>query len=114
MAAPNISKETEQQIAEFQNAQSALQLTMVQRQQVQLQMDEIDNALEEMAKSTGVVYRAVGTVLVESKKDETIKELTERKDTLAVRVNVLTKQEEKLRAKLTELRAKIEGSTGAG
>ncbi|MEW6328980.1 MAG: prefoldin subunit beta, partial [Candidatus Micrarchaeota archaeon] len=114
MAAPEISKETEQQIAEFQNAQSALQLTMVQRQQVQLQMDEIDNALEELKKSTGAVYRAVGTVLVESKKDETVKELTERKDTLAVRLNVLTKQEEKLRSKLTELRAKIEGSAGAG
>ena len=108
------SKETEQQIAEFQNAQNALQFAMVQRQQIQLQIDEIENALEELKKSTGAVFRAVGAVLVESKKDDTVSELNERKETLALRLNVLTKQEEKLRGKLTELRAEIEGGSGAG
>lgn len=113
-----IPKETEQQVLEFQQAQGQLQMVMMQKGQVRMQLDEIGGALEELKKAEGKVYKSTGSILLESDKDSLSKELGEKKETLLVRVQVLAKQEEKLRSRLVELKGKIEAATkgmkGAG
>jgi prefoldin beta subunit len=64
--------------------------------------------LEELKKASGKVYKSTGAILLESDKDSLAKELAEKKETMLVRSQVLGKQEEKLRSRLTELKGKIE------
>jgi len=108
----DIPKEVEHDINEFQTAQNQLQMILVQKQQLKMQLDEIDDALEELKGKNGKVFKSIGSVLVESTSEDVAKELNERKETMKVRTGVLGKQEEKLRNKLVELKSKIEKAAG--
>ncbi len=109
----DMPKELEHDINEFQTAQNQLQMIVIQKQQVKMQLEEIDDALEELKGKSGKVFKSIGSVLVESKADDVVKELNENKETMKVRIGVLGKQEEKLRGRLVELRSKIEKAAGA-
>lgn len=112
-----VSKQTEQEIAEFQTMQNQLQMILLQKQQVKLQLDEVNNALSELKKTDGAIFRAVGTLLFESDKEGAEKALNEQVETLNMRTEVLGRQEDKLKKKLAELREKLEkelGIRGAG
>lgn len=75
-----------------------------------MESSEIGKALEEIKKAsdTDAVYKSAGNILVRAKKDELIKELDERKELSGTRTAVLTKQEQRVRANIKELQAKIE------
>ena len=103
-----ISKETEQHVIEFQQLQGQLQMVIMQRSQLKGQADEVEGALETLKKAQGKVYRSTGLVLVEAAKDELTKELGEKKDTILVRVQVLAKQEEKLRSIVLDSQKKLQ------
>ena len=113
-----LSKETEQQVMEFQQLQGQLQMVVMQKSQLKAQADEMDSALEGLKTAQGKVYRSAGMVLVESTKAELTKEFAEKKESMLVRMQALGKQEEKVRQRLIELRGKIEAATkgmkGAG
>ena len=89
----DIPKEVEHDINEFQTVQNQLQMIMVQKQQVKMQLGEIDDALEELKGKSGKVFKSIGAVLVESTAEDVTKELSERRETMKVRVGVLGKQE---------------------
>ena len=108
----DIPKEVEHDINEFQTAQNQLQMILVQKQQLKMQLEEIDDALEELKGKSGKVFKSIGSVLVESNAEDVAKELNDRKETMKVRTGVLGKQEEKLRNKLVELKSKIEKAAG--
>jgi prefoldin beta subunit len=78
---------------------------MLQKQQLKIQSEEINSALEELKKITEKqkVYKIVGPILIEANKDEIIKELNEKNETLNSRIDILEKQEERLRKNLAEL-----------
>ena len=63
---------------------------------------------EELDKASGTIYRAIGTIIVQAKKEEAKKDLAEKTETFNMRVNMLTKQEEKLKNRLVELKNKLE------
>ncbi|NYZ79414.1 prefoldin subunit beta [Candidatus Micrarchaeota archaeon] len=109
----DMPKELEHDVNEFQTAQNQLQMIIIQKQQVKMQLGEIDDALEELKNKSGKVFKSIGSVLVESKIDDVVKELNEDKETMNVRIGVLGKQEEKLRGRLVELKSKIEKAAGA-
>ena len=98
----------EKQYAEFQNLQRQGQMVSMQKQQMQLQMEELTIASAELVKATGAVYKSAGPLLIETTKDAAEKEVKEQKEVLEVRVNALGKQEEKIRARLLELKKNIE------
>ena len=55
-----------------------------------------------------VIYKAIGTLLVKSEKTKIVTDLNERKELLNTRTTVLAKQEERLRAQLKDLQAKLQ------
>ena len=103
-------KEFEKQVGEFQNLQRQLQMVSVQKQQLQLQLEEIRLASDELGKSKGAVFKAAGNMLFETTKEEAEKEMKERKEALDMRIGVLSKQEEKTKARLTELKPKLDAA----
>ena len=100
----------QQRLLRLQQLQQTLQGVLAQKQQLELQLTEVDNAISELEKmtETAVIYKSIGALLVKSKKTKVTKELTERKELLKMRVDVLGKQEERLRTQVKDLQEKLQ------
>ena len=100
----------QERLLRLQQLQQTLQSILGQKQQVELEATEIDQALNELQKMAddAVIYKAAGTLLMRSERPKVITELTERKDLLNTRSTILTKQEERLRAQLKDVQTKLQ------
>jgi len=102
--------QVQERLLRLQQLQQTLQSVLVQKQQVEIELTEIEQALGELEKMTddAVMYKAIGTLLVKTEKAKTTIELDERKELLNTRATVLGKQEERLRTQLKDLQAKLQ------
>ncbi len=102
--------EFQEQLARLQQLQQTLQMIVAQKQQIELELADTDKALEELSKlpDDATVYKSIGAVLVKKDKNSVVKDLTERKELLNVRMSVLTRQEERTREKLQEVQQQIQ------
>ena len=100
----------QEQLARLQQLQQTLQMIVVQKQQIELELADMDKALEELGKlpEDAQVYKYVGAILVRKDKASVTKDLAERKELLNVRMSVLSKQEERTREKLKEIQQQIQ------
>ncbi len=98
-----------EQLTRLQQLQQNLQAIMMQKQQLEAESIEIEKATEEPKKSEEdeAVYKSVGPLLIKTKKDETLKELDEKKDLANTRLVVLGKQETRVKENLKEVENKI-------
>jgi prefoldin beta subunit len=114
-----------EQLSRLQQLQQNLQAIMMQKQQVELEIVEIERALEELKKMEGdnnSVYKGAGPLLIKTKKEDVLKELEEKKELSNTRVTVLGKQEARVKDNLKEVENKINtmirqmqsGAAGAG
>ena len=98
-----------EQLSRLQQLQQNLQAIMMQKQQLEAESVEIEKATEELKKSgeDGAIYKSVGPLLIKTKKDDTLKELDEKKDLSNTRLVVLGKQETRVKENLKEVENKI-------
>jgi prefoldin beta subunit len=98
-----------EQLARLQQLQQNLQAIMIQKQQLEAESVEIEKATEELKKAEQdeAVYKSVGPLLIKTKKDDTLKELDEKKDLSNTRLIVLGKQETRVKENLKEVENKI-------
>jgi prefoldin beta subunit len=73
----------QEQLARLQQLQQTLQMIVAQKQQIELEISDVDRA-------------------------SVVQDLTERKELLNVRMSVLSKQEERTREKLKEIQQQIQ------
>jgi len=102
--------QVQERLLRHQQLQQSLQSILVQKQQVELEQTEVEQALTELQKvgDDAVVYKATGSLMVKAEKPRLITELTERKELLAARVSILAKQEERVRSQLKEVQTKLQ------
>ncbi|MCW3977672.1 MAG: prefoldin subunit beta [Candidatus Bathyarchaeota archaeon] len=102
--------QVQQRLLRLQQLQQTLQGVLTQKQQLELELNEVEQALSELEKLTNVavIYKSIGSLLVKSKKTKVTTELNERKELLNMRVNVLGKQEERLRTQVKDLQEKLQ------
>lgn len=102
--------QVQERLLRLQQVQQTLQSVLAQKQQVDMELTEIEQALGELQKMAedAVIYKAIGTLLVKSEKTKIITDLNERKELLNTRTTVLSKQEERLRTQLKDLQAKLQ------
>lgn len=102
--------QVQERLLRLQQLQQSLQSILAQKQQVEMESTEIEQALAEMQKLSddAVIYKAVGSLFVKAERQKTIIDLTERKDILSTRVMVLGKQEERFRGQLREVQTKLQ------
>ncbi|MBT8171488.1 prefoldin subunit beta [Candidatus Bathyarchaeota archaeon] len=100
----------QQRLLRLQQLQQTLQGVMSQKQQLEMQLTEVEQAVNELKKlkETAVIYKSIGALLVKSEKDKVTTDLTERKELLKMRVEVLTKQDERLRTQVKDLQEKLQ------
>jgi len=102
--------QVQERLLRLQQRQQTLQSVLAQKQQVELELTEIGQALSELDKlaDDAVIYRAIGSLLVKAEKAKVTADLNERKELLTMRTTVLGKQEERLRKQLKDLQAKLQ------
>ncbi len=83
-----------------------LQQFLAQKQALQIELNEIINALNELENSDEEVYRVLGPVMVKSERSRLRPELEERKKLLDSRISSVEKQEELITKKIIDERKK--------
>ena len=92
-----IDKKTKEKINDLQLMEQKLQSFLIQKQSFQVQLLEVENALTEIKSAKGSSYKIVGTIMVETKKEDLTKDLENKKEVLDLRIKTLEKQEEKIK-----------------
>ena len=100
----------QERLLRLQQLQQTLQNVLTQKQQVELELLEVDQALGELEKTAddGVIYKSVGSLLIKTENPKITDELKEKKELSNMRVSVLGKQEERLRTQIKELNEKLQ------
>ena len=100
----------QQRLLRLQQLQQNLQGVMAQKQQLTMQLTETENATKELEKlaDDAVVYKSIGALLVKAEKVKVSADLADRKELVKMRVDVLAKQEERLRTQVNELQEKLQ------
>lgn len=109
MSEANVPPWLQQELERYDQLQQTLQALLVQKQQVDLELTDIEKAIEELTKESDdvQVYKIAGSIMIRTTKQELLKELGERKELANTRRTILTKQEEKIRQSLQEIQAKV-------
>ena len=92
---------------EYQVLQEQLQGLGIQREQFREQKEELKMALEEVEKSKGRVFLAVGGIMVDVDKETATKSLKERQESNTMRMTIIEKQFEDASKKEQALRSQI-------
>ena len=102
--------QVQERLLRLQQLQQTLQTVLAQKQQVEFELTEIEQALNELQKMTddAVIYKAIGSLLVKAEKAKITTDLNERKELLNTRSTVLGKQEERLRPQIKDLQTKLQ------
>ena len=102
--------QVQQRLLRLQQLQQTLQAVLTQKQQLEFESTEVDQALSELGKLTddATIYKSIGALLVKSQRATVTTELNERKELLNTRIGVLGKQEERLRSQVKELQTKLQ------
>ncbi len=102
----DVTKETEQKIAQLQLMEQNLQSFLLQRQQFQSQLIEVESALKEIETSKET-YKIIGNIMVNASKEDLKKDLQEKKSILELRIKTLEKQEKQIKEKATKTQAEV-------
>jgi len=102
--------QVQERLLRLQQLQQTLQTVLTQKQQLEIELTETEQALTELEKTdqNTDIYKSIGSLLVKAEKTKVTNELNERKELLNTRINVLAKQEERIRNQAKELQAKLQ------
>ncbi len=101
-----MNKETEQKINQLQLFEQSMQTILSQKQQFQMQLVEVESALNELGK-TDEAYKIVGNIMVASDKKDLIADLKSKKEIVDLRLKTLEKQENQIREKAEKLQSEV-------
>lgn len=112
MSQQELPPELQHRLMQLQESQERLRAIMIRRQQYEVELREVQRALEELEKLSPntPVYKTVGSLLFLTDRDKTIAELQDRKETLELHIKTLERQENLARKQVEELRQKISQS----
>jgi len=87
----------DEELLAYENLEKQLEVILIQKHQLQLQLNEVKHAAEELKKAKGDIYRSIGSLMILSERNEAEKDLKDRQELIEVKLNSIAKQEEKLR-----------------
>ena len=103
---PNV----QERLLRLQQLQQTMQTILAQKQQVEMEKNEVEQTLAELTKTAddAVIYKAVGSLLVKAEKTKVTEDLNERKSLLETRSTVIARQEERVRSQVKESQTKLQ------
>ncbi len=102
------------QLAQLQQIQQQAQALAAQKNQIEINLKETELALAEIEKldDSAVVYRAIGDLLIKTEREKTKNALVEKKDTLGLRAETITRQEERIQKRFQQLQEQLKQAIG--
>lgn len=94
----------------LQNYEYKLQQLLMQKQQMQSNLLEIDNALKELSNKSEA-YEIVGSVMIKKSATDLVKNLDEKKALIEIKINAIDKQEIMIKDKADQLQKELVDST---
>ncbi len=113
----SIPPQIQQQFGMFQQLQQQLQQVSSQKRQYEMTMRETKRAIEELEaiKEEAAVFSSVGSIMIQRDKESVKADLTDRIDSLELRISSLDKQEKAMTSKAAQLQKQIESAiAGSG
>lgn len=90
-------------LAEYENLEKQLEVVLIQKNQLSLQIAEAKNALDELKDAQGEIYRSVGSLIMKTTKEDAEKKLKEKVELMEVRYKAISKEEERLKDAVLKL-----------
>jgi len=108
----NLSPKVQNQLGMLQQIQQQLQTVLSQKAQYEMAVREAKRAQEEISDSAedSVMYMSVGTVMMQKKKEVINAKLTEKVESIELRIKSLERQEQMLQGKFEQLQAQIKAA----
>ncbi|MBI2543171.1 MAG: prefoldin subunit [Candidatus Aenigmarchaeota archaeon] len=101
-------EQAKEMVGQYQHYQQQMQSIMIQRDTMQLQLFEVNKALEELAKTKNEkAYKITGQIMVIKPVEEIKVELTQQKEALEIKIKSMENNEQKVTQKLKELEAQL-------
>ena len=109
-----IPPQIQNQLAQLQQVQQQAQSLAMQKSQMESMHKESEMALEELANvpDDAVIYRRVGELQIKTSKEDVISKLNEKIETFSLRLQSISRQEERISKRFTQLQEQIEQSMG--
>lgn len=105
------SSDVNKKIEDLQLLENQLQNFLSQKQHAQIEMNEIDNALEEIdGAKEDEVYKIISGAMIKSNKKTVEQELKEKKKKLTMQISSMEKQEKLLEKNAGELKKEIDAA----
>ena len=101
-----MDNETKEKISQLQLFEQNINALLGKKQQFQSQLMEVESALEEL-DSSKKTYKIVGNIMVLSNKKDLKEDLESKKEKLNLRLNSLSKQEDRIRKKAKDLQQEV-------
>ncbi|HIH75663.1 MAG TPA: prefoldin subunit beta [Methanosarcina sp.] len=103
------------QMAQLQQVQQQVQALTMQKSQIEAMQKESKMALDELEKlaDDAVIYRNVGELVIKTSKEESVSKLKDREETLSLRLQSISRQEERLTARFKQLQEQIQQALGS-
>ena len=107
-----IPQNIQHQLNQFQQLQQQAQAVTIQKQNVDIQLRETETALAELKKTPEdtEVFKSAGNLLIKVERNETLEELEDKVETLKLRQQTMTRQEERVMKKLEEMQSTIQAA----
>ncbi len=99
---------------DYQELQMQLQSLALQKMQFTEQKEEYTQAQKHLDSATGRVYIEVGGLIVETTKDEAMKELKDRLESTEMRLGIVGKQYDEAVKKEQSMRSTLNAELGRG
>ncbi|NYT04768.1 MAG: prefoldin subunit beta [Methanomicrobiales archaeon] len=108
----NIPPKVQNQLAMLQQLQQQLQTIVGQKAQYEIAVREAKKASEELrdVAENAEIFVSVGSVMMQQPKEKVEAQLTEKTESLELRIKSLEKQEKMLQGKFEQLQAQIKAA----
>ena len=102
----------QEQLNQFQQLQQQAQAIAMQKQTVEIQMNESKKALDELSKTDDDqdIYKTAGPLLIKTTKADSEVELKDSVEMLELRKKTIEKQEKRITSKLEELQTNLQSA----
>jgi len=101
-----IPPEIQHKIMQFQEIQERIRALITRKQQLEVELREVERTLDELkdVNNETPIFKFTGRVLIRVSKENIVRELNDRKETLELHIKTLEKQEAQARKRFEELR----------
>lgn len=107
-----IPENIQHQLNQFQQLQQQAQAVTMQIQNVEIQLQETEKAIEELKKTdeSTEVFKQAGTLLIKVNYADALSDMEEKIETLKLRKQTMSRQEERVMKKLNEMQSSIQAA----